>query len=74
MTEPHVLEHVPCVPADKKVLCPLCGKEFWLFFNGGELDGRWCCGRMYRLEHCGIALVVYDDQTRDMDRRKRQNL
>lgn len=41
------------------VVCRGCGKEVRLYFNGGELDTKRCCGYTYALEHGEIYLVVY---------------
>lgn len=41
--------------------CRGCGKRIKLWFNGGELDRRSCCGYVYELEHVRIDLVVTED-------------
>lgn len=41
--------------------CKGCGKNIRLWFNGGELDERQCCGYTYRLEHKRIDFVVEKD-------------
>lgn len=38
--------------------CLKCGKKITLYFNGGELDGRECCGFVYETEHVQIDLVI----------------
>lgn len=38
--------------------CIKCGKEIELWFNGGELDERQCCGLMYSTEINKIDLVI----------------
>lgn len=43
---------------DISTACLGCGRLIHLYFNGGELDGRACCGYEYRLEHVRIDLVV----------------
>lgn len=45
-----------------KVDCDKCGKVLVLFFNGGELDMKDCCGITYELEHSKIDLVVKERQ------------
>ena len=40
------------------VTCRGCGREIHLFFNGGELDRKECCGYVYRTEHFRIDLVI----------------
>lgn len=39
------------------VSCRVCGREMALWFNGGELDRRECCGLEYRLEHVRVAIA-----------------
>lgn len=41
--------------------CRKCGREFWLHYNGGELDVVYCCGFRYTLEEQRIDFVVYED-------------
>jgi hypothetical protein len=41
-----------------EVTCRGCGKTIHLFFNGGELDARRCCGYVYETEHVQIDLVI----------------
>ncbi len=50
-----------------EVRCIKCGKTFWLFFNGGELDSKRCCGYLYRLEHMQVDLAIYYDPDCDLD-------
>jgi hypothetical protein len=38
--------------------CRGCGREISLYFNGGELDHRGCCGYSYSLEHVRIDFVI----------------
>lgn len=38
--------------------CYGCGRDIVLWFNGGELDSRECCGYSYSLEHVRIDFVV----------------
>lgn len=40
------------------IACLRCGKRIDLFFNGGELDRKACCGLVYRTEHVRIDLVI----------------
>lgn len=40
--------------------CIRCGKTLHLYFNGGELDSRTCCGLEYAQESRGYDLVVRD--------------
>lgn len=40
------------------VLCPVCGRCFHLYFNGGELDEDECCGLSFRTEATGYQLVI----------------
>ena len=43
--------------------CIKCGKEFHLWFNGGELDAYTCsCGLYYRTECIRTDLVIYKDK------------
>ncbi len=46
----------------EKVSCPRCGKEHQLWFNGGELDEKKCCGLVLYLEHVRIDVVIADDE------------
>ena len=41
--------------------CKGCGKTIRLFFNGGKLDEKHCCGYIYRLEHKQVDFVVLRD-------------
>lgn len=44
------------------VVCPTCGRETKLYFNGGELDMADCHRTKWTLKHEGIVLVTeYDD-------------
>lgn len=43
------------------IACPECGATHTLFFNGGELDHWWHCGRYFVLEHARIDLVTYSE-------------
>lgn len=43
------------------VRCVRCQNTISLFYNGGELDLKHCCGLTYRLEHQRTDLVVYED-------------
>ena len=38
--------------------CRGCGREISLYYNGGELDERRCCGYEYRTEATGFQLVI----------------
>jgi len=38
--------------------CKRCGREIELWFNGGELDERECCGLIYGLVAPRIDFVV----------------
>jgi hypothetical protein len=43
---------------DTMVTCK-CGREFWLYFNGGEMDRRECaCGRVYETEIRSVCLIT----------------
>lgn len=44
----------------EKLNCIRCGKEFTLWFNGGELDMTSCCNLTYMGEHKQVDIVVYD--------------
>ena len=39
--------------------CEGCGRKLHLYFNGGELDDKECCGYRYSTEHTQIDLVIY---------------
>lgn len=41
--------------------CILCGKTLRLYFNGGELDRKECCGLVYQTEYARIDLVISDE-------------
>lgn len=41
-----------------EIECLGCGKKIFLWFNGGELDRRDCCGYRYETEHKQIDLVI----------------
>lgn len=41
--------------------CLTCHKPITLYYNGGELDGRSCCGLAYELQTRGTDFVVRDD-------------
>ena len=43
-----------------RTTCLRCGKAIKLWFNGGELDQRECCGLFYRLQSDRIDFVVHD--------------
>jgi hypothetical protein len=45
----------------ERLPCRGCGKIIELWFNGGELDYKKCCGYWYALEHGPIYLIVQDD-------------
>lgn len=45
--------------SEGNVRCIKCGREFLLFWNGGELDEERCCGATYRTEHQATDLVIY---------------
>ena len=45
---------------DGDTQCLRCGKTLHLYFNGGELDIKQCCGLTYRTEAQRIDLVVYE--------------
>ena len=38
--------------------CRECGRELTLFYNGGELDAKICCGFRYELDAPRIDFVV----------------
>ena len=38
--------------------CRGCSKEITLYFNGGELDEKTCCGFVYELQHVQIDFVI----------------
>ena len=42
------------------ITCKVCGKAIELWYNGGELDRRECCGYEYRLYYANprIDLAV----------------
>ncbi len=40
--------------------CIRCCKALHLYFNGGELDSKECCGLVYRTEVQRTDLVVYE--------------
>lgn len=40
--------------------CICCGKTLHLYFNGGALDSKECCGLVYRTEVQRTDLVVYE--------------
>lgn len=46
------------------VSCTRCGKTLTLYYNGGELDEKHCCGLTYRTETQGIDLVIYEDDSK----------
>ncbi len=48
-----------------KCACLRCGKEIVLFFNGGELDRRECCGLIYNTEIAKMELVITDPKGED---------
>jgi hypothetical protein len=41
--------------------CVICGARIYLWFNGGELDQKQCCGLTYQQEARGYDLVIYRD-------------
>lgn len=40
------------------VTCPRCRKHFTLYWNGGELGWRDCCGLRFATEHVRTDLVI----------------
>ena len=56
MTEIERIENVGCEAY--QTTCRKCGKEIWLYFNGGELDAEVCCGLRYILDTPQIDFVV----------------
>lgn len=46
-------------PTVERLPCRGCGKVIELWFNGGELDTKACCGYVYSLSHGPIYLTVY---------------
>lgn len=38
--------------------CKGCGEDVTLYWNGGELDSKSCCGFTYSLQSRGIDFVV----------------
>lgn len=40
--------------------CIRCGNTLHLYYNGGELDSKECCGLIYRTEVQRVDLVVYE--------------
>lgn len=51
--------------SEGEVPCKGCGRTIRLFFNGGELDRKQCCGYEYETEATGYRLVIRN--TRDAD-------
>ncbi len=45
--------------SDGDTACMKCGKQFHMYWNGGELDTHLCCGLTYKTEHVRTDLVVY---------------
>lgn len=41
-----------------EIRCEVCCRQYRLWFNGGELDYKECCGRQYALKHDRIHLVT----------------
>lgn len=64
--EDRVIHQEPITPEEmpKTVVCPSCKCPYDLWFNGGELDARSCCGKTYALEASGYRFVVYDGELR----------
>lgn len=54
------LERIENPDIPYKGVCRKCGKPFTLWFNGGELDEKRCCGITYALEHGDIFFVARD--------------
>lgn len=50
-----------------KTECVVCGKPIELYFNGGELDERQCCGVSYSLEAPTIDFVIRGGPEQTMD-------
>ena len=46
---------------DGDFACLKCGKKLHLYFNGGELDRRECCGMFYQTEYLRVDLVIYEN-------------
>ena len=40
--------------------CLKCGKVLELWFNGGELDYKECCGLTYMLQHGRFDFVILE--------------
>lgn len=45
--------------------CVKCGGDIVLWFNGGELDTKECCGHKYSTEHQRIDLCIYKKNDKD---------
>lgn len=50
MTGPVEVHRIADFGESGDVDCLTCGKKLHLYFNGGELDQRECCGLIYRTE------------------------
>lgn len=44
--------------SDGTIECLKCKKPIRLWWNGGELDQKECCGLMYRTEEVQVDLVI----------------
>lgn len=40
------------------VECLGCKQELYLFWNGGELDTKYCCSYMYKTFHAKTTLFI----------------
>lgn len=40
------------------VECLGCRQELYLFWNGGDLDTKYCCGYMYKTFHAKTTLFI----------------
>jgi hypothetical protein len=51
--------------SDGEFACTRCGRVMQFWWNGGELDVKYCCGLVYRTEHQLTDLVIYEDPAPD---------
>lgn len=61
MMEKKEVTNVSEVFAERSVLrlhCKDCGRELMLWYNGGELDSKDCCGWHYELQSPIINLII----------------
>ena len=50
-----------------RVTCEKCGRVMTLWFNGGELDRRVCCGLRYELTYRDAPLWLEIAKDKDED-------